>query len=340
MICPARGVTMPRLTFGAISVCALLALGCHGKYVRSVSDTPIERTPERLQRGSYLVNQVMLCPACHTSRANGDIHLDPERTDAYLGGGNTYVDKGLGTLWIPNITPDPETGLGGWKDDEIVRAIRDGVSADGHFLLPLMPYFSYQHLSDEDARAVVAYLRSIPAYKQPKPRADNKLGFMQKVLFKVVGVQMHKPAVDVVAPPPSNKLAYGHYLTRIGACTECHSLTEKGPRPETDPLYLAGSDQAFDEAGLGQIYARNLTPDPETGLGNYDASAIKQALRTGRRLDGKHMAPPMSVVIPHLSGLTEEDMDALVAYLKSIPAARNKIRDRNLAPELRQQLGD
>jgi mono/diheme cytochrome c family protein len=331
---------MPRLTSLCVSLCAFVALGCHGKYIRPVSDAPIERTPERLQRGAYLVNQVMLCPACHTARAGGNILLEPERTDAFLGGGNVYVDKGLGTLWIPNLTPDPETGLGNWKDEEVMRAIRDGVSADGHFLIPLMPYFSFQYASDEDARSVVAYLRSIPPYKQPKPREENKLAFMQTVLFKVVGVQMHKPVADVVAPSKADKLAYGHYLVRIGACTECHSLTEKGPRPETDPLYLAGSDQVFEDPALGQTYSRNLTPDPETGLGNYDAAAIKQALRTGRRLDGKQMAPPMSVVIPHISGLAEDDLDALVAYLKSVPAAKRKIPDRNLAPALRKHLGD
>ena len=321
-------------------VTALLALGCHGKYIRPVTSMPIERTGERLQRGSYLVNQVMLCPACHTSRANGNILIEPERTDAYLGGGNIYADKGLGTLWIPNLTPDPDTGLGRWTDDEIMRAIRDGVSADGHFLIPLMPFFSFQHVSDEDARSIVAYLRSIPPYKQPKPREENKLSFMQKMLFKVVGVQMHPPAADVAAPPTTDKVAYGHYLARIGACTECHSLTAKGPLPETDPLYLAGSEQVFEDPALGQTYPRNLTPDPETGLGNYDAAAIKQALRTGRRLDGKRMAPPMSVIIPHLSGLTDEDLDALVAYLKSVPPVRHKIADRNLAPALRRQLGD
>jgi mono/diheme cytochrome c family protein len=329
----------PRFALG-LWVGALLALGCHGKFVRPVSDAPIERTPERLQRGSYLVNQVMLCPGCHTTRTNGDVLVEPERTDAFLGGGNTYVERALGSLWIPNLTPDLETGLGAWTDDEILRAIRDGVSRDGHFLIPLMPFFSYQHLSDEDARAVVAYLRSIPPYKQPKPREENKVPFMGKVLFRVVGVQMHKPVADVQAPDRSDKIAYGHYLVRIAVCTECHSLTSKGPRPETDPLYLAGSEQPFDDPALGQTYPRNLTPDPETGLGNYDASAIKQALRSGRRLDGKRMASPMSIVIPHISGLTEDDLDAVVAYLKSIPAAKHKIPDRNLVADLRKELGD
>jgi mono/diheme cytochrome c family protein len=331
---------MPKLERLFVFVVSLAALGCHGKYIRAVSDAPIERTPERLARGAYLVNQVMACPACHTTRANGNILVDPERTDAFLGGGNTYVSKGLGTLWIPNLTPDPETGLGAWKDDEVMRALRDGVARDGHFLIPLMPYFSFQHLSDEDARSVVAYLRSIPPYKQPKPRADNKLGLMQQMLFRVVGVQMHQPVTDVAAPAKSDTIAYGHYLVRIGICSECHSLTDKGPRPETDPLYLAGSDEAFEDPALGQTYPRNLTPDPETGLGNFDPAAIKQALRAGRRLDGKRMASPMSVIIPHVSGLAEEDLDAVVAYLKSIPPARHKVRDRNLAPEVRKELGD
>src|SRR5882724_5447858 len=330
------GGIMRRLMCLSVFTCALLALGCHGKYIRPVSATPIARTDERLQRGSYLVNQVMLCPACHTSRANGNILVEPERADAYLGGGNIYVGKGLGRLWIPNLTPDPDTGLGRWTDDEIMRAIRDGVSTDGHFLIPLMPFFSFQYLSDEDARSIVAYLRSIPPYRQPKAREENKLGFMQKMLFKVVGVQMHAPVADVAAPPrtdkAADKLAYGHYLARIGACTECHSLTAKGPLPETDPLYLAGSEQVFEDPALGQTYPRNLTPDPETGLGNYAAAAIKQALRTGRRLDGRRMAPPMSVLIPHISGLTDDDLDALVGYLKSVPLARHKIPDRNLVP--------
>jgi len=332
-------VISPRLMKRLLIACSLVALGCHGKYVRPVSDAPIERTPERLQRGSYLVNQVMSCGACHTTRATGSILLEPERTDAFLGGGNVAPAKGMGTLWIPNITPDPETGIGNWKDDEIVRLIRDGVSRDEHFLVPMMPFPEYQYLSDEDARSVVAYLRSVPAFKQPKPRVENQIGFMPKMLFQRIGVQMHKPAVNVSAPDKADKVAYGHYLVRIGACTGCHSMTAKGPREESDPLFLAGADVAFEDPALGATYPRNLTPDVETGLGKYDAAAIKQALRTGHRLDGKPMAPPMTVLIPHISGMTDEDLDALVAYLKSVPAAKHQVKERTLVPALAKQLG-
>jgi cytochrome c553 len=126
---------------------------------------------------------------------------------------------------------------------------------------------------------------------------------------------------------------------RVAACGDCHSLTEKGPRPETDPLAFAGSDVPFDDPGLGKVYASNISSDPETGLGRYDAAAVKQALRNGTRLDGKKFAPPMSILMPHISGMTDEDMDALVAYMKTLPAAKRKQPERQLAEPLRAQLG-
>ena len=97
---------------------ALCVAGCHGKYVRPVSDEPIAPEPTRLQRGSYLVNNVLFCGACHTSRERGNLLTESERTETYLGGGNVY-DGGIGVIWIPNIMPDVETGIGAWKDDEI-----------------------------------------------------------------------------------------------------------------------------------------------------------------------------------------------------------------------------
>jgi mono/diheme cytochrome c family protein len=337
------GVWMPRPGNLALflRLCPILALaaGCHGKYRRPVSDEPIAATADRLQRGSYLVNQLLACGACHTSRATGNLLTEPERPDAYLGGGNVYVGKGLGTLWIPNITPDPETGIGRWKDDEILRGLRDGVAPDGHFLKPMMPYASYQHLSDEDAKAVVAYLRSVPPYKQTKPRQDNKLGFMQRLMFDVIGVQMHKPAGGVPQPDRTKKVEYGHYLVRVALCSECHSLAQKGPRPESDPLHLAGAEVPFEDPALGKVYAKNLTGDVETGLGRYDAAAIKRSLRGGLRLDGKKMASPMSNMIPHYSGLNDEDLDAMVVYLKSLPATKHKVPERELVEPLRARYG-
>ena len=304
--------------------------GCRGKYVRPVSDEPIAPEPARLQRGSYLVNNVLFCGACHTSREHGNTLIEPERTDAFLGGGNVYDDKALGTVWVPNITPDVETGIGSWKDDEILRALRDGVAKDGHFMMPLMPFGAYQHLSDEDARAVVAYLRTVPPYRQAKPRQENKLGFMPKLLFKVIGVQMHKPVAGVAPPDRANKHEYGHYLLRVAACGDCHSLAEKGPRPETDPMAFAGSEVPFEDPGLGKVYASNISGDAGDRPGplrrRRDQAGAAQRHPPGRQEARAADVDPDSAPFGH----EEEDIDALVAYIKTLPAAKRKPPERQL----------
>ena len=330
---PAR-VTDRRLgAWVIVAAVALPALGCSGKYVRPVSSEKVEATTERLIRGGYLVNEVCACGGCHTTREHGNIAMEPERTDAFLGGGNVFVAHGISDgLWIPNITPDVETGVGAWSDDELMRAIRDGVSRDGHFLLPFMPFGAYQYMSDEDVRSIVVYLRSVPAFKQPKPRTENPLGLMPRILFTKLGVQMHPPAHDVAAPDKRDSVKLGEYVATIAACGECHSLTKKGPRKPDDPQFLAGSEGPFEDPSFGKVWARNLTPDKETGLGRYRPDQLKQALRNGKRLDGKRMAPPMAIMVPHYSGLAEEDVDAVVAYLKAVAPARHQVPDRELTP--------
>ncbi len=320
---------------------ALASLGaCGGKYIRPVTSEKIEPTTERLIRGGYLVNEVCACGACHTTRAHGDITSEPERTDAFLGGGNRFVAHGMSDdVWIPNLTPDVETGVGAWSDDELMRAIRDGVARDGHFLLPVMPFGAYQHLSEEDVRAIVVYLRSVPAFKQPQPRTTPALGLVPRVLFTKIGVQMHAPVHDVPGPDKKIPAKAGEYLATIAACAECHALTKKGPRQPSDPQFMGGSEGAM-ESAAGNVWAPNLTPDKETGLGRYHAELIKHALRDGKRLDGKAMAPPMSIMLPHYSGLAEEDMDALVAYLRALPPARHQVPTRELTPAAKAIYGD
>jgi cytochrome c553 len=331
----------PRAAWRALLGLAAFAAGCGGKYVRPVTSEKIDATPERLIRGGYLVNQVCACGACHTTRENGHIASEPERADAFLGGGNIFVAHGMSDgIWIPNITPDVETGVGGWSDDELMRAIRDGVAKDGHFLLPFMPFGAFQHMSDEDLRSVVAYLRTVPPYKQPKPRAENQLGLVPRLLFTKIGVQMHPPAHDVPPPDKANKIKYGEYVATIAVCAECHSLTKKGPRKQDDPQYLAGSEGPMEDPSFGKVWARNLTPDAETGLGKFHPEQIKQALRNGKRLDGKRMAPPMTIMLPHYSGMAEEDLDALVAYLKSLPPARHQVPERELTASAKAIYGD
>lgn len=326
------------LVRSAIFTAALVLGGCTGKYKRPLTAEKVSSTAERLARGAYIVNQAASCGACHTPREGASI-LGGERTDAFLAGGMVVTEAELGaTLAIPNITPDVETGIGGWSDDEIMRAIRDGIAQDGHLLIPMMPFTSYQYMSDEDLRSVVAFLRSVPPVKNKVDRSVNDLPFMAGFMLNR-GVAHHLPAKDVTAPPPPSRGGeqnkYGEYIARLGHCWECHSdKSGRGP----DEEWMFGGGQRLAPNNIGAVYIRNLTPDPETGLGRYTAAQIKQSLRDGKRLDGKPMAPPMSLFIPHISGLTDEDMDALVSYLRAQKPIKNQVKERELTPETKKAL--
>jgi mono/diheme cytochrome c family protein len=313
-----------------------LGFGCSGRYIRPTTQEKVEATEARVERGNYLVNSVMSCGACHTPRVQGT-WLGGERADAYLAGGSLFDDpEQTFKVSVPNITQDPETGIGAWTDDQIMRAIRDGIHReDDRLMFPPMPFYMYDTLSDEDVRAVVAYLRTVPPVKNRVARVVE-LPFMFKLILKM-GMVHHKPVKDVKSPPPSDRKAYGHYLARAGICTDCHSMTGTGP-DEEDNL-LGGSKVPLGERDYGKVWARNLTPDPETGLGKYSADQIKQALRTGKRLDGKPMAPPMSLLIPHISTWTDEDLDALITFMKAVPAKKQPIPEPQLTEQAKKVVG-
>lgn len=322
----------------ALGLLCLAAAGCTGKYVRPTTSERVEATPARLERGEYIVTNLASCGACHTTRASGDIS-DAESTDALLGGQNVMEDDGLGfRVWIPNITSD-ESGVGKWSDDQLMRGIRDGVKPDGSLMVPFMPFGSYQHMSDEDVRSVVAYLRSVPKVKSTRARIENKVPFPLGMIIGM-GAMHHAPAHDV--PPPNNTdpIQRGQYLAYLGHCAECHSLGSMGPIGPDSDEYMSGSRTAFSTPGIGKAYARNLTPDPETGLGRYSAEQIKQSLLTGKRLDGKVLTFPMAAFMPHLSGMKPEDMDALVAWLKSLKPVKHAVPERELRAKGKKLAGE
>jgi mono/diheme cytochrome c family protein len=323
----------------AAALLAVVALcGCTGKYIRDTTPERVEVTAEALARGNYLVNQVAPCGACHTPRVGGT-WLGGERADAFLAGGPVFDHPGMSyRLVSPNITQDRETGIGAWTDDQILRAIRDGVSHDGRLLLPPMPFVSWQVMSDDDARAIVAYLRTVPPVRNAVSREKNETPLMLRMAVKA-GMLHHPPAKNVSAPARTDRVAYGAYLNKVGVCWDCHSLGKRGPSDDPEVL-MSGSRVALTERDYGKNYASNLTPDRETGLGKYGAEEIKQALKTGRRLDGKVMGPPMSLLVPHLSTWNEEDLDALVAYLLALKPISYKVPQRELNDAAKKALGE
>jgi mono/diheme cytochrome c family protein len=259
-----------------------------------------------LERGRYLVEVVAACGNCHTPKGpEGDL------PGKHLAGG-FQLEAEFGTWITPNITADPETGIGRWTDQEVVRAIREGRARDGRTLGPPMPYDLYRRLADSDVNAMVAYLRTVAPVRQVAPRSQYRIP---------LPASYGPPVGPVPEPPRQDPVKYGEYLAGpVAHCVECHTPFLPEGRPDTTRLGAGGL--AF-QGPWGVSYAANLTPDPETGLGTWKDGEIIAALYGARRAGGR-VLPPMPTK-HYAQGIAEGDLRAIIAYLRSLPPVRNKV---------------
>jgi mono/diheme cytochrome c family protein len=224
-------------------------------------------------------------------------------TDKKLAGGDIIKHADF-TAATPNITPDPETGIGEWTDPQILTAIREGRRPDGTVIGPAMPSRSYRYLADEDVEAIVAYLRSVPPVTNPisvKSHYDEPLP-----------ASWGPPVGRVAAPPKEDRVAYGAYLAGpLARCMDCH--TER--RPGEPTRFGAGGKPFYGPWGVS--VSANLTPDETSGLGDWSDAEIERAIRTGVARDGHKLFPPMPFAA--YKNIAAGDMAALIAYLRSLP---------------------
>jgi len=257
-----------------------------------------------LARGSYLVNTVAACGNCHTPRM-------PDATPTpgmFLAGGYRF-DIPPGLAYAKNITPDKDTGLGSWTDEQIIRAIREGKTKEGNIIGPPMPVEYYNKISDDDAKAMVAYLRSVPPIRNAVPESKYR-----------IPLHTESPAKGIAAPPKTNKVAYGEYLATIAHCVECHTPAA-GPKRDYETKFAAGG---WRFSILNRVsFSRNITSDPETGIGAWTDDEVKRALIQGIDKNGKKLVPPMPYT--YFKDLTPEDLDAIVAYVRTFPPIKNLI---------------
>lgn len=308
-----------RWSSGAVLLVVVLALGAlltvgrpllFGPKAREVTARTFEATEARLARGKYLVEGVAHCFQCHSPH---DLTKPDLPIVEGMKGAGWHMDSapGLGDVVAPNITPDPETGIGAWTDDEIARAIREGVSRDGTALFPSMPYGNYQHMSDEDLASVVVYLRTIPPVRNALAR--TKLEFP---LSRIVNM-MPTPLEETVAEPPASER--GGYLVELAECRTCHSAAVQGEPVEG---LTFGGGFRFQPVGLDTpVHSVNITFDP-SGIAHYDFALFDQAMRTGM-LPGRQL----SGIMPYaqLSMLTDEDMRAIFEFIKAQPPVRHRV---------------
>jgi mono/diheme cytochrome c family protein len=219
-----------------------------------------------------------------------------------LAGGMRFDEVPFNAV-APNITPDKATGIGGWTDAQLRKAIREGIRPDGSLIGPPMPIAFYRGISDADLDAIIAYLRAQPA-------VANKV---EKSVYKIPLPPNYGPPVGhVKAPPSSNQLRYGEYLVRIGHCMECHT-----PRAPDGQLIEAkwGSGGQVITGPWGKSVTRNLTPH-ESGLKGWSDAEIARAIRDGVSRDGKPLMPPMA--FSFYKNINDADMAAIIAYLRSL----------------------
>jgi len=288
-----------------------------GPKMRPVTSRKFEVTPQSLERGRYIFNSSSACVDCHSEH---DLTKpDHPVLENMQGAGEVMPFSNLpGRVVASNLTPDLGTGTGSWTDDELARAIREGVRKDGQALFPMMPYEHYRHMSDEDLASVVVYLRSLPPVRHPLPKTE--IIFPVKYLIRSVPQPVTAP---VSAPDSSNQVPYGAYRVELAGCIDCHSPMDKGqPLPGMD---FAGG-QVF-TGKWGNTVSPNITPDA-SGIGYYDEALFLQVMRTGyvkaRKLDA--LMP-----VEQYKGMTDEDLKAIFAYLRTLRPIHHRV-DNSLPP--------
>ena len=315
----------------ALVVASLLVLAVAAVVVRFYALAPVVRSatavtapssPAAIARGQYLAEHVALCRSCHSpsdSRAPGQ----PVIAGREYSGRDFFEihDAGFpGRIRAPNLTSDPVTGIGRRTDGELLRAMREGIGHDGRALI-MMPWRNFaEALSDEDALAVIAFLRTLPPIANDPGRTELEFPISMFVRADP------RPLASPAAPMPADPAERGRRLLTLGNCAGCHSTHDARHEP-LPGHYLAGGDR-FPLPGIVTAYAPNLTSDAATGLGAYSDDDILRVIEQGRSRTGRAL---YFMPFTELRGMTDEDKHALVLALRSVPPVNHLVPPPEMA---------
>jgi len=252
------------------------------------------------------------CASCHAAPGSTG-----EAKTRLVGG--LAMATPFGTFRVPNITPDPKTGIGGWSTADFVTAMTKGVSPAGEHLYPAFPYASYQRMRFGDLIDLKGFLDSLPAVENAVPTSEVAFPYslrrglgLWKLLYLDGRPYQANPAFSAAAQ------AGGYLVEGPGHCGECHTPRDLLGGMERD-RWLAGAPAL--ETGKGRV--PNITPDP-TGLGAWSAEEIAYALETGFTPDFDSLGGSMASVVDNYSHVRPEDRAAVAAYLKAIPPLKSE----------------
>jgi mono/diheme cytochrome c family protein len=309
------------LRFSLIIIGIILLIGLAGfsfievrgipSYTVSKVDFTAHPTPQSIARGKKIVS--LLCADCHRNNATGKL----------TGRSLSEAPKEFGKIYSQNITQDKLYGIGSWTDGELVYLLRTGIKKDGKYAPPYMA--KLPHLADEDMNAVISFLRSDDSLVTASSTPDQPCepSFLTKFLCVVAFKPYKMPVQNIEMPDTNNNVQFGQYLVYNLECFSCHSADYKSDNweePEKSKGYLGGGNKPLDREGRVML-TPNLTPDKETGIGNWTEQRFVNALKYGLMENEHSLRFPMS---PYIY-LADAEAKAIYAYLKTVPPIKNKL---------------
>jgi mono/diheme cytochrome c family protein len=293
-----RGVVPQSLPAALIAafLCLALVSGLLPSATLAFADGSVER-------GAYLAGAAG-CDQCHT---------DTEHQGRPYAGGRA-LETPFATAWSPNITPDRETGIGRWGFADFERALRWGIAPDDSHYLPAFPFPFYNRFTEQDVRDLRAFLNSLPAVSRVN-RREGAGGLSTVRARAAIGV-LAEPFPGPFTPDPAKSEVWnrGAYLVKtVGRCGDCH--TPRNWLGATDPHRPLGGSSA----GPGGKAVPNITPDPQTGIGEWSEEDIVTLLTTGQTPEFDFIGGAMAEIVRNTSRLVDADRRAIAVYLKSLP---------------------
>jgi len=304
-------------------IVAAYFMSCNNNKSEPQANTHEDSVKKVLERGEYLVTSVAACLDCHSKRDYSKFSGPVVPGTEGMGGevfDHKLLDAMPGTVYARNITSDPETGIGTWTDDEVLRAITQGINKKGDTLFPIMPYANLNHMAKSDLLSIIAYIRTLKPIKNKIP--ERQLMIPISMAYPAPALQ---PSVDAnVAPPESDKVKYGEYLVNFADCSTCHTPFVKG-QPDFSRAFAGGN--TFNLASF-KVTTANITPDSATGLGTWTEERFLNKFIVCREEKGYNYDPEKQNTIMPITvyaGMKDNDLKAIYAYLHSLKPIGNKI---------------
>lgn len=277
---------------------------------KTIAATSLSSVRGNLVKGEYIFF-ASGCASCHAAPdAKGKDKLE-------LGGGRSFKTA-FGTFFAPNISPDIKTGIGSWTPLQFVNAVMRGVSPDGAHYYPAFPFMSYQRMKLADVLDLKAFMDTLPVVAQVSKAHDLPLPFRLRRGLGLWKLLYMDYAPFVPLENVSDKINRGAYLVNgPGHCSECHTPRNIIGGPDTSRAFAG----APEPDGKGSV--PNITPHKD-GIGSWPEDEIAIALKTGLLPEFENFGGSMIAVQENMAKLSDEDLDAIAAYLKYIPAKASR----------------